>query len=176
MYFCSVLPKFRISMRRVSGKRKEKEMRKVIIYFSSRTARFYRNFFWIWLSLILLVSSIPHLPNPNITVSGHKIRVDHLIHWFQYMTLVFLMISWLFRRNPFLYRKILLYTLFLGILMGVGDEFHQILIPGRTFSYYDMLSNAFGVITGVILAGLFWLPVKKTETQHTKTGDTVKRG
>ncbi|MCD6202486.1 MAG: VanZ family protein [Bacteroidales bacterium] len=141
-------------------------MAKLFSYFVSRNARYYRNFFWIWLSLILFVSSLPDLPNPDITMSGREIRVDHLIHWFQYMTLSFLMVSWQFKKAPSLLRKIIFYTLVIGIAIAVGDEYHQLLIPGRSFTYMDMLSNSLGIITGVFLAGLLWGLVTKGELQQ----------
>ncbi len=140
----------------------------IVTYFTSRPARYYRNFFWIWLTLILGVSSLPNLPNPKVEMSGLEFRFDHIIHWFQYMALAFLMVSWQFRKNPSLYRKILLCTLLIGLALAIGDEYHQLLIPGRSFTYADMLSNALGVITGVLLAGVFWksLIIRENRPDH----------
>ncbi|HHJ11320.1 MAG TPA: hypothetical protein ENK25_10590 [Bacteroidetes bacterium] len=146
-------------------------MAKLISYFISRNARYYRNFFCIWLSLILFVSSLPNLSNPDVIMCGREIRVDHLVHWFQYMILSFLMVSWQFKKAPSLLRKIIFYTLVIGIAIAVGDEAHQLLIPGRSFTYMDMLSNFLGVISGVFLSDLFWRPVTKGKPQKTgKTG------
>jgi VanZ family protein len=38
--------------------------------------------------------------------------------------------------------------------LGVGLEFAQRLVPGRTFDTHDMLANTIGVLTGAILAVL----------------------
>lgn len=39
----------------------------------------------------------------------------------------------------------------LGFLYGVSDEFHQLFVPGREFSLWDMAADAIGVTAG------FWL-------------------
>ena len=137
-------------------------MTKIQAYFISRTSRYYRNFFWSWLALILMVSSLPNLNAPSVKVGGLEFRLDHLFHWLQYMALAFLMISWQYRKNPDIFRKILFCTLFIGSSIAIGDEYHQLLIPGRTFTYADMISNVAGVITGVLVAAFFWRPLLKT--------------
>ena len=139
-------------------------MSRLYSYFISRSARYYRNFFWIWISLVIMVSSIPNLNTPKISISGWTFRTDHLLHWLQYLALSFLMVSWQFKKLPFSLKKILVYTLAIGILIAVGDEYHQLLIPGRSFTYADMLSNTIGVITGVIVAGFFWHSAAKNLT------------
>ena len=137
-------------------------MAKLFLYFISRDARFYRNFFWIWLFLVLFVSSIPSLKEPDLIIQGNKIRLDHIFHWFQYMNLIFLLVSWQIKKQPSHYRKILFIILFLGIVIGVGDEYHQLLIPGRSFTYPDMLSNIVGVLTGIVLSAWMWRSYKNT--------------
>ena len=138
-------------------------MTKIQTYFISRTARYYRNLFWGWLILILGVSSLPNLNSPTIKIiGGFEFRLDHLFHWFQYMTLAFLLISWQYRKNPHISRKIFICTLFVGSSLAIGDEYHQLLIPGRTFTYADMVSNVAGVLSGVLVAALFWKPLLKT--------------
>jgi VanZ family protein len=139
------------------------EMIKIQTYFLSRPARFYRNLFWGWLSLILLVSSMPYLNTPNVKMMGIEFRTDHIFHWLQYATLAFLMVSWQYRKNPGAYRSVVLYTLLFGLLLAAGDEYHQLLIPGRSFTYADMIANALGVVTGVLIALFFWRPLLKRE-------------
>jgi len=137
-------------------------MTKIQTYFTSRSSRYYRNFFWSWLALILIASSLPNINVPSIRMKGVEFRLDHLLHWFQYMTLAFLMVSWQYRKYPSRFTKVFSCTLVLGLLLAIGDEYHQLLIPGRSFTYADMISNALGVITGVLVAALFWRPLLKT--------------
>jgi VanZ family protein len=139
-------------------------MLKIQAYFTSRSARFYRNLFWGWLSLILVVSSLPYINTPSVKMMGVEFRTDHILHWFQYMTLAFLMVSWQYRRKPSSFKSVIFYTLLFGLFLAAADEYHQLLIPGRSFTYADMISNALGVITGVLFAALFWRPVVRTET------------
>jgi VanZ family protein len=138
-------------------------MIKLKTYFISRPVRFYRNLFWGWLALILLISSLPYINTPNVKMIGIEFRTDHILHWFQYTTLAFLMISWQYRKNPAFFKNIIFYTLFLGLLLAAADEYHQLLIPGRSFTYADMISNGLGVVTGVLIAVFFWRPLLKTE-------------
>ena len=137
-------------------------MIKIQTYFISRSVRFYRNLFWAWLALILFVSSLPYINTPSLRMGGIEFRTDHILHWLQYTTLAFLMVSWQYRRKPSSFKHVIFYTLLFGLLLAASDEYHQLLIPGRTFTYADMISNALGVVTGVAIAALFWRPLLKT--------------
>ena len=52
---------------------------------------------------------------------------------------------------------------FLMILLGIGLEFAQTLVPGRVFSVWDIIANSCGVVLGV-LCGRYLL-AKRTPTQ-----------
>lgn len=63
-------------------------------------------------------------------------------------------------------------SVFVGISYGVIDEFHQGLIPGRTFDYYDMLANSIGaclsaLVLFLLIKGMFQ-PQKKLYTDKEK--------
>ena len=52
-------------------------------------------------------------------------------------------------------RKIFIFTTVLIILWAWMDEFTKLSIPGRHFSWYDVLLNLLGVIVGVLIFMLF---------------------
>ena len=55
-----------------------------------------------------------------------------------------------FKRN-LLFRVGIGFSLAYGLLMELGQCF----VPGRTFSVYDVLANAIGVLIGVLVLTLF---------------------
>ena len=47
----------------------------------------FRYLFWIWLILILTVSSIPELPGPDLDITDPILRWDYIIHFIEYFIL-----------------------------------------------------------------------------------------
>ncbi|NOY36152.1 MAG: hypothetical protein GXO83_01095 [Chlorobi bacterium] len=131
-------------------------MSAVKTYFVTRSTGYYRNLFIIFLLLILSVSSIPSLPDPDITTPYFKIRTDYFFHLGEYFILVFLGISWWHKKETFSLIYIVIMMMAIGIIIGTGDEFHQKLIPGRTFNPFDAVSNISGSLLGSIAGYFFW--------------------
>jgi VanZ family protein len=111
--------------------------------------------FIVWILTITIVSSIPNIPTLKIHTARAEIRLDYLMHFCEYGFLTFL--AYLsFAGNEFSinYRKFLLIAVSL-ILFAILDEFHQKLIPGRSFNLKDILSN----ITGIVAVTVFTMIV-----------------
>jgi VanZ family protein len=113
----------------------------------------------IWLLTIIIVSSIPSIPTLKIHTARSEIRLDHIMHFFEYGLLTFLaflyFVSSGFRLN---YKKIILITIYI-ILFSVVDEFHQKLIPGRSFNVNDIISNITGILAGVVFCVLAFMKI-----------------
>lgn len=101
--------------------------------------------------LMLAVSSIPSLPVMKIHTEKKDIRLDYLMHFCEYALMAFLTfqtfsgklfdISW--KRNI---------TIIICLsAFAILDEFHQKLIPGRTFNWIDTLSNLSGVVVAWLI-------------------------
>ncbi len=116
---------------------------------------FYKYVFLGWLILILAVSSIPKLPNPNFEIRNRTLRVDYLIHWLEYLILTGLFVLWRSLSTGKHILKTGLLALILGLCVGTIDEIHQLLIPGRIFNPLDMIHNYLGVITGIFLGSFY---------------------
>jgi VanZ family protein len=115
----------------------------------------------IWLLTIIILSSIPSIPTLTIHTARSEIRLDYMMHFCEYGLLTFLAFLY-FTNSKFRldYKKIILITISL-MMFAVIDEFHQKLIPGRSFNVNDILSN----ITGILAAVIFCLIVFRKITE-----------
>lgn len=97
--------------------------------------------FFFWFTLIAIVSSIPSLVIP-LRYDG-LLQPDKLAHFSEYAILCIL---WhrLRREQKKSYRASLLLATIFSLIIPVIDEWHQLFIPGRSFSYYDMLADFTG--------------------------------
>ena len=115
-----------------------------------------------WLLIIIIISSIPNIPTLKIHTARAEIRLDYLLHFCEYGVLTF-MAYLSFAGNEFRinYRKFIMIAVSL-ILFAVLDEFHQKLIPGRSFNINDILSNITGILAfTVLIMVLFRLIINK---------------
>ncbi len=126
-------------------------MYKLIIRFKP----FFKVFFWVWLLIILGMSSTPNLPDLKLNIDESTIRIDYAIHFIEYFLLVSFFLIWRIKNNLNPTIIIILLTLLIGMAIGFVDEFHQKIIIGRTFNPIDMLSNFLGVIAGVAAVTLY---------------------
>jgi VanZ family protein len=108
-----------------------------------------------WMGLIYYLSSRPPDQIPGVDMfSGLGELRDTLGHAAIYLVLGVVMLgcawSWADQRRYQLRWTIL--PLALGAAYGLLDELHQSLVPGRSASALDVLTDSAGVITGVLLA------------------------
>jgi len=122
-------------------------MLKLIIYLRP----FARYLLIAWLLTIIILSSIPNIPTLKIHTARKEFRLDYLMHFTEYGILTFItLLSFAGNEFSMSFRKIMLITASL-IVFAYLDEFHQKIIPGRTYNIRDFLSNASGVVVMVIL-------------------------
>jgi hypothetical protein len=108
-----------------------------------------------WLGLIYYLSSRPPDQIPGVDMfSGLGDLRDILGHASIYLILGVALLgcvwSWADQRRYQLRWTIL--PLAFGAVYGLLDEFHQSLVPGRSASALDVLTDSAGVMTGVLLA------------------------
>ena len=119
-----------------------------------------------WIMAVIIVSSIPHLPTLKIHTARTDIRLDHLIHFCEYGIMALMaFLSFSGREFEMNYKKWILLTLGL-ILFALLDEFHQKLIPGRSFSIKDILSNVSGILAALIFCIVVFRMIIRREYQH----------
>ena len=114
-----------------------------------------------WLLTIVVLSSIPNIPTLKLHTAHKEFRLDYLMHFSEYGILTF--ITFLsFAGNEFRmsFRKIMLISASL-IVFAYLDEFHQKIIPGRTYNIIDFLSNASGVVVIMIVTLLIFNTIRR---------------
>ncbi len=129
------------------------EMKKLFEYHP----RSYQFLFWFWLVIILIVSSIPRLPDPSIELKSFHltIRTDYILHFLQYAILGGLFVMWQGLRNKIFTNRTLFIALVIGIALASLDEYHQHYIPGRRYNPVDMFYNVLGVVSGLVFTALY---------------------
>lgn len=96
-----------------------------------------------WFFAIWVVSSVPQAQLPGIPESGST-----LAHFIEYFVLTLLVAKTLDAHDVPFHHHIVAPVL-LGMLFLAGaDEFHQMIIPGRTASWIDFSFDSIGIIFG----------------------------
>ena len=110
-----------------------------------------RTLFWSFLLILLIYLSIQ--PSSRLTPPFVFVHSDKLYHGLYYGILVCLSKGFL----KYAWEWIVL-ALFL-VILGVLLEFAQQAVPGRFFSYGDIMANISGVFLGLVF--LYWIRMKK---------------
>lgn len=121
-------------------------------------SRIFRILFYVWMAALLLLSSLPNIGKPEVEwLSDFTIRLDYLFHFGAYglLTLLYCLVYFFKEQKFFLRHRMKL--AFLLLMLATADEFHQLLIPGRTFNPLDLLFNTLGVLVCLI----FWPVVER---------------
>lgn len=110
--------------------------------------------FWFWLTLLVVVSVLPSLPNNEFKGSS-PFRPDYLFHFGAHFVLVALFLWWKYGL-PF-YRDVSMLSVSLAALLAVAvlTELVQKFIPGRTYNIWDMVYNLLGVLLGWLFVYFF---------------------
>ncbi|MCK4956870.1 MAG: VanZ family protein [Candidatus Cloacimonetes bacterium] len=107
-------------------------------------SRIYTILFILWIAIILILTSIPKLHNP---LSDKILNIDKLAHLIIYLIFAFLFTKMNKHKTAKQNATSLIY---LALFVPLLDELHQIPIPGRTFSYYDMMADTLGFLVIII--------------------------
>jgi len=114
----------------------------------------------IWLLTIITVSSLPNIPTLKIHTAKVEFRLDYFMHFCEYGFLTFLtLLSFTGREFKIKFAKVMLITSCL-MFFAILDEFHQKLIPGRSYSVRDILSNLSGVLVLTIITLVLFSLIK----------------
>lgn len=95
----------------------------------------------IYLFFVFYVSSLEKIEILD-KAPEFKLR-DKALHFFEYGILGFLTFN-AFRQHEFLNKTIFFHTIMFSCIYAITDEAHQLFIPGRTFSLYDMFADFLG--------------------------------
>ncbi len=105
--------------------------------------KYYKITFYIWTVVLFTLTSIPKLHSPV----HDSLNVDKLAHLLVYMIFAFLFMKMSAKdKYP---QRLKLLTLF-AVIIPIFDELHQIPIPGRTFSFFDICADFLGFLSVII--------------------------
>lgn len=125
--------------------------------------RFTGVLFWVWVSVIIVLSIIPGIPDHDIKIRGFEIRMDYIEHFVVFAVLAVLL---KFSRSNSINNKKRWLNMVLNIIFGLSFsylvEFIQIYIPGRAYNPVDFIYN----MGGFILIYLSLLLFQKKKIQH----------
>ncbi len=111
--------------------------------------------FAVWLILIVIFSSLSSLPDTKLPEVVIGIDIDYFLHSTEYAMLAFLAFLTFAKSSIRILETRVLYVVLFLILFSAADEAHQLLIPARSFNYFDLLANILGIICGVFVALFF---------------------
>ena len=119
--------------------------------------RLLRILFWIWFVIIIVLADIPNLTTGRDRLHewGFEIRLDYIAHFLLYFVFSFLFICWKVDEKFNINELLLLGFIIGGLVLGVVDEYHQKVVPGRTFNPVDMFYNVLGLVCGIIVTYVF---------------------
>jgi len=98
---------------------------------------------FVWAGLVLVATS---WPSPDVTVPAPP-GLDKLAHLLMYCPLGYFFYRWHFAKKRTGWRILLLF-LAGPVLFAVLDELHQVPIPGRFFSFWDIGADWLGILLG----------------------------
>lgn len=112
--------------------------------------------FWIpvfiWVSIMLLVSSLPSKELPQAEVP----YLDKIAHFMEFAVLGFLAIRAVLKTSPNInLAKAIILSIIIISLYAAFDEWHQSFVPGRMCDILDFLADAAGSAAGVIVYSLW---------------------
>jgi VanZ family protein len=120
--------------------------------------------FMVLIIAIITVSSIPSVPTLKIKTAHSSIRLDYLIHFCEYGALTFLALLWRAEKDFSVNLSNFLFLTSFLMLFAIADEFHQKLIPGRTFNVKDIASNLLGVAAALVFCLIIFRIVSRQKT------------
>lgn len=93
-----------------------------------------------WCAVIFILSSFPGSTYPSVNFPF----ADKFVHLAMYTTGGFLAAMYFIKAS-----RPIAYAIAFGICYGIGDEIHQLFVPGRAFAAGDIAADALGTILGV---------------------------
>lgn len=117
--------------------------------------------FYCWIIILLTLTSYPKMSLPSNNIIG----LDKVAHFIFYLILAYFLCM-MNSEKPL--KKNLKILLLFMLILPLLDELHQIPIPGRYFSIYDIIADALGIFVIMIIFILF---TKKNRTKQQSTID-----
>lgn len=112
----------------------------------------FKSLFWIWMIILVALSSIPNIPTQKVNIWDEPFRLDYLEHFLVFGGLMALYVGWKSDNNGMIKLSNHYLNLVYLILYAALNESIQIWIPGRTFNPLDLLYNILGLVVFFIIS------------------------
>jgi len=100
---------------------------------------------FLFAGAIYYISSLSKVSVPSLGIDFE----DKLIHMFVYFIFGWLLIRALhFGKHESISKKLMMFSILIGLLYGFSDEIHQYFVPGRSSEFWDWLADAIGILIG----------------------------
>jgi VanZ family protein len=116
-----------------------------------------KRFFFYWGLVILYLGIIYYLSSLSLrNLKSPFPFFDKVFHAGEYAILAILLYRALYiSLSKPLMRFIGIWVVFLCLIYGITDEFHQSFVPSRFPDFFDLIANTTGAILGTLVIGLF---------------------
>lgn len=125
--------------------------------------KLYKVLFWVWGSIVLILSSLPSIPTQKINIWNEPFRLDYLEHFGVFLIWGGFFILWKMKPLGSFKIKNHIWAILGTLVFSCVDEIHQIWIPGRTFNPLDLMYNSLGLIIAYALVPIYLKQVFKKE-------------
>jgi VanZ family protein len=114
----------------------------------------------LWTVMILILTLLPGNAVPDVPVFG----IDKLVHVFIFGMLMYLTCYAIAksRNQPVTRTTGLLIAAAYSIILSVGIEILQNYVPGRSFSYADIVANITGIVLGYWIFRIYYQAYQKS--------------
>jgi VanZ family protein len=124
----------------------------------------------IYMIMIFYFSSLSYFPPGTLPAAKVSDLLKHAVLYFGLGVLFFF--SYKSIKNANIKNKAFLLALVSTILYGISDEIHQLFVPNRVCSFYDIIANSFGAFLGV---GIMYLIRKKFKSRKLQDIKKIKK-
>jgi hypothetical protein len=115
-----------------------------------KISRTYHLLFLGWTTLVTIGSLLPAASFPSwVDLGGNRDKVAHFVAYFFTSLLFYLAFHARFKKSD-------LYAVFFSCSYGALLELAQLYVPGREFSFKDLIANFSGVLFFFILHRMLW--------------------
>jgi glycopeptide antibiotics resistance protein len=113
---------------------------------------FEEHYFLTWFIVLIIASIIFYFSSLTATqtagVGGNTYSIFY--HFFAFFFLCFFLFMAIAKKHMKI-RYTIITGIILSFLYAVSDEFHQLFVPGRAFSFFDILTNSTGILFASVL-------------------------
>ena len=112
---------------------------------------YHKIFFFLFIAIII-ISSIPNLSTPKISVTHRfSIRTGYIFHLLEYLCFVSTFLLWQIQERKIHKTIYFLFVAILFVLFAFFDELHQKIIPGRICNPIDFIYDCAGIFLDFII-------------------------